>query len=402
MSTEFLIANNMRHLGNLIKHELIDNLTSGRYILTSIVCIVLCVISIVLMSHDYQHREKQSNLARGISRPPQPLSLIAKGTNEVRPVIPNFHPRYNVIGQVFMRFGEERHIFELFETPDFVYIVSIVLSVLTIFLSYDSICGEKETHTLSLVLSNPLRRSTFLLGKWIGGYMSLLLSFSPAVLLMFIYMYTFSGVSLSSEHFLRLGGIICFTLIYLSVFFTLGLLVSTVVHREATSLVLCLFIWMIWTLWIPRLALLTTRTIAPVPSEGQHRQMKEQVVTEHDITEERREILWSMDDTYISKLDRQIALGKNLSRLSPLASYVHGSTTLAQTGIPDYQEYRRRLFAWLKRNIRQEGQWSMFVHQPEPLGRSFAAVWIDLQLLLLWNVLLFMVANLAFHRYDVR
>ena len=392
----------MHQLGSLIKHELIDNLTSGRYILTSLVCIVLCVISIVLMSHDYQHREKQSNVARGISRPPQPLSLIANGTNEVRPVIPNSHPRYNVIGQVFMRFGEERHIFELFETPDFVYIVSIVLSVFTLFLSYDSICGEKETHTLSLVLSNSLRRSTVLLGKWIGGYISLLLSFSPAVLLIVIYMYTFSGVSLSSEHFLRLGGIICFTFIYLSVFITLGLLVSTVVHREATSLVLCLFIWMIWTLWIPRLALLTTRTIAPAPSEGEHRQMKEQVVTEHDITEEQREILWSMDDAYISKIDRQIALGKNFSRLSPLASYVHGSTTLAQTGIPDYQDYRRRFFAWLKRNVRQEGQWDMFVHRPQPVERSFSAVWLDMQLLLLWNVLLFMGANLAFHRYDVR
>ena len=215
-------------------------------------------------------------------------------------------------------------------------------------------------------------------------------------------MSTFSGVSLSSEHFLRLGGILCFTLIYLSLFFTLGLLVSTVVHREATSLVLCLFIWMIWTLWIPRLTLLTTRTIAPAPSEGEHRQMKEKVVTEHDITEEQREILWSMDDTYIAKIDRQIALGKNLARLSPLASYVYGSTTLAQTGIPDYQDYRRRLFAWLKRSVRQEGQQSMFAHQPEPLRRSFAAVWIDLQLLLLWNFLLFMGANLAFHRYDVR
>ena len=392
----------MRQLGNLVKHELIDNLTSGRYILTSIVCIVLCVISIVLMSHDYQHREKQSSLARGISMPPQPLSLIAKGTNEIRPVIPNIHPRYNVIGQVFMRFGEERHIFELFATPDFVYIVSIILSILTIFLSYDSVCGEKETHTLSLVLSNSLRRSTFLFGKWIGGYMSLLLSLSPAMLLTLIYMYTFSGVPLSSEHFLRLGGIIGFTLIYLSVFFTLGLLVSTIVHREATSLVLCLFFWMIWTLWIPRLALLTTRTVAPAPSEGEHRQMKERIVTEHDITEEQREILWSMDDAYISRIDHQIELGKNLSRLSPLASYVYGSTTLAQTGISDYQDYRRRLFAWLKRNVRQEGRWSMFVHLPHSLERSFSTVWIDLQLLLLWNVLLFTGANLAFHRYDVR
>ena len=189
----------MHQLANLIKHELIDNLTSGRYILTSIVCIVLCVISIVLMSHDYQHREKQTSLTRRETRRPQPLSLIAKGTNEVRPVAPNSHPRYVVIGKVFMTFGEERHIFELFETPDFIYIVSIILSVLAIFLSHDSICGEKETHTLSLVLSNSLRRSTFLLGKWIGGYISLLLSLTPALLLMFIYMFAFSGVVLSAE-----------------------------------------------------------------------------------------------------------------------------------------------------------------------------------------------------------
>ena len=392
----------MHQLANLIKHELADNLTSGRYILTSIVCIVLCVISIVLMSHDYQHREKQSNLARGISRPPQPLSLIAKGTNEIRPVIPNSHPRYNVIGQVFNRFGEERHIFELFETPDFVYIVSIILSVLAIFLSHDSICGEKETHTLSLVMSHSLQRSTFLLGKWIGGYISLLLSFCPAMLLMFIYMFTFSGVSFSGDYFLRLGGIIGFTLIYLSVFFTLGLLVSAVTHREATSLVLCLFIWVIWTLWIPRLGLLVTRTILPVPSEGEHRQMKENIVPEHDITEEQREILWSMDDSYISKVDRQIELGRNLSRLSPLASYVYGSTTLAETGISDYQDYRRRFFAWVKRHIRQNEGWSQFVHRPQTLARSFSEVWIDLQLLFVWNILLFIAANLAFQYYDVR
>jgi hypothetical protein len=39
----------MQQLANLIKHELVDNLTSRRYILTSIVCIGLCVVSIVLV-----------------------------------------------------------------------------------------------------------------------------------------------------------------------------------------------------------------------------------------------------------------------------------------------------------------------------------------------------------------
>ena len=142
----------MHQLATLIKHELIDNLTSGRYILTSIVYIVLCVVSIVLMSHDYQHREKQTNLARGITRSPQPLSLIAKGTNELRPVTPNSHPRYDVIGTVFIRFGEERHIFELFETPDFVYIVSMVLALIfligsTAMLSVDKTWAGRQLYT---------------------------------------------------------------------------------------------------------------------------------------------------------------------------------------------------------------------------------------------------------------
>ena len=88
----------MRILGVLIKHELADNLTSGRHVLVSIVCVALCVTSVVLMRDDYANRLKRYGLSHDpqgkrsildwenrpvIAKPPAQLSLIARGTEQV-------------------------------------------------------------------------------------------------------------------------------------------------------------------------------------------------------------------------------------------------------------------------------------------------------------------------------
>ena len=85
----------MRLLGVLIKRELLDNLTSSRYVLASVLCIVLCITSVILMNNDYDNRIKRHELSHNvggkpnildwstadiIAKPPVPLSLISKGT----------------------------------------------------------------------------------------------------------------------------------------------------------------------------------------------------------------------------------------------------------------------------------------------------------------------------------
>ena len=396
----------MRHLSVLIKRELFDNLTSSRYILISVLCLTLCVTSIVLMSHDYERRLKRASLSDwALNKPASPVSLIARGTDEFvgRPLSPRTHGRYQVIAQIYYWAGEEHHMFDLFTTPDFVYIISTILSALAIFLSCDSICREKETHTLSLLLSHSLPRSALLIAKWLGGYASFLISLFPAFLLLLIFLALFTGAPLQAEHWIRIAAIFAFSLIYLSVFFTLGLFISTLTHRPATALIFGLFIWAIWALGVPRVGLLTARTITPVLSAGEHRQAKERVATRHEITEQERETLWQMDDAYVASVDRQIKLGQTLARLSPMASYVYASTTLAQTGIADYRDYRTRVSQWGRENARKaEWPWPEFAHRSLSLHQSFAEIAIDLVGLLLWNVLLFMGANLAILRYDVR
>lgn len=400
----------MRFLGTIIKRELVDNLTSSRYILVSVLCIILCLTSIILMTHDYNERLNQLKSIPDYTitiSPPEPLSVIARGTDEVagRAFQPSGHGRYQVIGLIFDRYGEEHHLFALFIPPDFVYIIGIILSALATFLSFDAISGEKESHTLHLVMSNPLPRATLLLGKWLGGYISFLICLIPALLLILVYLSAFSGINLQIEHWVRLLAIIMLSFVYLSVFYTLGLLVSTLVHRSASSLVIVLFIWTIWVLGIPRLGLLVAQTIAPTMTEGEHRRAKEMIATHHDITSEEREMLWNMDDDYIASIDKQIVTGQYLARVSPLASYIYASTTLAQTGIADYRDYRQSVKQWVRDNTRlgtRSDKWTKFIHRKFNFEQSLTEIGFDIFWLLLWNVCLFMGANLAFLRYDAR
>ena len=404
----------MRVLGILVKRELFDNLTSIRYILTSVLCLTLCVMSIVLMLEDYTYRQKRSDLSHNVSgmhnnlsnrqifaKPPQPLSTMARGIDEVigrTLLIADWQPEEEPVAHVFNYYGEEHHLFDLFTVPDFVYIISIVLSALTIFLSFDVICGEKESHTLSLVLSHSLPRSMLLFAKWIGGYTSLLVCLLPALVLMLLFLTASARVPLEAEHWIRLLVIIGFSLIYLSVFFTLGLLISTLTHRSSTALILVLFIWVIWVLGIPRAGILTAQVIKPIQPNflfGLAKRAAKQGTVKED-----QENLWKMDDAYIAKVDGQMELGHHLSRLSPLTSYVYTCTTLAQTGIPDGIDYRQAVSKWDRE--RRRGHPTEFVHQTIALAQSLSEIFMDCVLLVLWNVLLFMGANMVFTRYDVR
>jgi len=56
--------------------------------------------------------------------------------------------------------------------------------------------------------------------------------------------------------------------IYLSTSFTLGLLVSCLTPRPTTSLMLCLFLWIVLVFGIPNLMPMAARSLRPIPSEG--------------------------------------------------------------------------------------------------------------------------------------
>lgn len=412
----------MRLLWTLIQRELLEDLTSSRYILASVLCVVLCLTSVVLMSDDYQRRlerysfqmsgvtQEQLQTRLSFAKRPQSLSVMARGVDEVmgRPLnITGWQPEEEPIahvggrsaeGQHLYGFAQGQHLFVLFATPDFVYVVGVVLSAFTAFLSFRTVCGEKQTHTLSLLMSYPIRRPTLLLAKWLGGYISLLISLCPAILLMLVFLAISSGVPLQTEDWIRLAGIIGLSLVYLSIFFTLGLLTSTLTHQPATALILVLSVWALWVLGAPRIGCSAATGLRPVQPNfafGLHKRAVKQ-----GSVEDCRETLWKMDDEYITKVDAQMGMAENLSRFSPFASYVYASTMLAQTGIPDAQNFRRQVADWDRE--RRRGRPAELSLPPLRIEQSVLGITNDLILLLSWNALLFVGAHVAFLRYDVR
>lgn len=413
----------MRLLWTLIQRELLEDLTSSRYILTSVLCVILCLTSIILMSEDYKRRMERYNFLMAdmtqeellnrlsFAKRPQPLSVIARGVDEVmgrslnitglQPIeAPVAHVGgRSADGQHLYGFAQGQHLFALFTTPDFVYIVGVVLSVFATFLSFGMVCGEKQTRTLSLLLSHPIRRPTVLFAKWLGGYISLLISLCPALLLMLVFLTLSPVVSLQNEGWIRLAGIVGLSLIYLLVFFTLGLLISTLTHHPATALILVLSIWAIWVLGVPRIGCSAAKGLRPIQPNFAFGLNKRQVKLQGSF-EEMQETLWKLDDKYIGTIDAQIEMAANFSRLSPFASFVYASTTLAQTSIKDAQNYRKQVSDWDRE--RRRGRPDQLLLPPFRLKKSFLVMANDLVLLVSWNAILFMGAYLVFLRYDVR
>jgi hypothetical protein len=159
-----------------------------------------------------------------------------------------------------------------------------------------------------------------------------------------------------------------------------------------------LFIWALWVLGVPRVGCSVAKGLRPIQPNFTFGLNKRAV--RQGSFKEYREILWRLDDEYIATVDAQMRMGQNLSRISPLASYVYASSTLAQTGISDAQNFRQQVAHWDRE--RRRGKSGQLELPPLRLDQSFSEISTDLLLLLLWNVLLFMGANVAFLRYDVR
>jgi ABC-type transport system involved in multi-copper enzyme maturation permease subunit len=398
----------------IIARDLRDHLTSSRYVIVSVLCIILCISSMSLMYNDLSIRQKRFAMHKSIrgvramsddvpvvARRPQPLSIFAKGVEEHagRPVyFSGGQPQDEPVGELFDSYGEEHHLFDLSTVPDFAYVIRTAFSILALFLAFDAVCGEREAGVLRLLCAYPVKRTTVIIGKWIGTYCSFLIGFAPALVIMLLWLTISPPAEFSSEHWVRLIGILLLSFLYISIFFSLGLLVSSLTSRSATALVLVLFVWMIWIVGIPRLGITASRAIRPVKPVFTF--WLEKRSTRQGTIEEDMERLWGMDDAYIAKVNSQADLGMHLSRLSPLSSYVYGCTALASTGIHDIQDYRYRVAFW-DRACRR-GRESEFRDTSLSLGESLNDVWLDLALMIIWNTILGLFAIVAFVRYDVR
>ena len=139
--------------------------------------------------------------------------------------------------------GSDNPFLSIFLAVDVIFVFKIVLSALAILFAYNTISGEREDGTLKLVLSNPIPRDTLIFGKYLGGMLSLfpivVMSFAVGIVmayaaLLLILMLAIYYVS---------SWVLVVSLLYISICYLLGLLLSVWTKTAATTLILSMLYW---------------------------------------------------------------------------------------------------------------------------------------------------------------
>ena len=406
-------------LKSIIRKEILSNLFSYKFSIIIILSTILILVSIFVMYRDYCLAlenygvlQPKSNEAIAII-PPTPLSIFAKGLDK------NLCRSYEIGfgGQIKVGSKQEsvNNLFRLFTTPDLLYVVKVILALCAMLFAFDTVSGEKEIGTLRQSLSNSVKRPILIVGKWIGGFTSFVVPFFMAVLLGTILVTMSPMVQMDGENWAKLGLFLLSSVIYLAVFFSLGLLISCLTHQSSSSLVISLFVWTMLVFFIPNLGSILARQFVEIPTV-QQLELKRSQIWIKEVFERInrgknfREVVGSINSEndkliadYRNRFDRLVSVSQNITRFSPAATFTYLATGLMGTGISEERRLKRAVLQYKNLVWNLEGDLPVFAFHRSSIKEVFGFGGLaNLMILILFNMLFFVSAYVAFLRYDVR
>jgi len=458
--------------------ELLTNLRSLRLSLTFILLVLSMMVAGLVFSQKYHQitedydRDVNTDLqgirdrAKSINdlafhphclyKSPNPMCLCAEGREKYTPnsfliTICQIDGMENRTRLNFLR--------ARLEDLDWAFIIGVIVSFAAIILTYDAISGEREDGTLKLMMSNSVSRASIILGKYLGGIVSLLIPLVAAIILNLIIVLIL-GVNFTPEQWGRIGMISLISLVYTSCFLMLGLFVSSLTRSSTVSLVILLFLWTVLIAIVPSSGRIAAGKLQPVtPGRiisknlgdtwsqvgdtypkgtfnwngwNRSRPVPDQVLRRGKCTWDIREVQDRIRDDHRNEMLRQLRFAQNLVRVSPMMTYTFLCEAIAGTGSSRFEsfmgqvkrfrdEWREWIFGEDKKDedschVLSAESWTNSYSEKEPdfghlprfseklpsLRDSLQSGLLDLSLLMLFNVVLFMASYLVFMRYDVR
>jgi ABC-type transport system involved in multi-copper enzyme maturation permease subunit len=410
-------------VGTIAVRELTDDLTSVRFLIITLLVIVLTPLAVYVGTRDYRNRledynrlmVEQQGLAAGPAgkqvsgsrnlevlraiRPPERLSVLARGVDGVLPEYWDFSPTGIQVGPLASR---PQRLGDVLGQLDLEFLIRVVLGLLAILLAFDAVVGEKELGTLRMVLSQPLSRASFLTGKLIGGAITLLVPLAATFLLALLSAQVFSFNLLAQDSLPQVGTLAVVSAIYLLCMYALGLVISSLTASQKTSLVVLLVIWVLVVLAIPPLSTLVAQAISPTPpahtvyakkrtldddirrhaelamgdvfreETGQDRMVGMGIYHKHkeaidrridpivvSYVNKRRQLLDELDRDVERRMIHQNEVARTIMALSPAASFAAATTDLAGTGDTCAE-------AWLEAIRRQQSQLNVALFDDPP------------------------------------
>ena len=389
----------------IAKKEFLLNLMTFKFAVGTILSIVLICVFVPILAMAYQERLKvynenvayneaelrkvtvYKNITPTIYRPPSVLAVFSEGLE--KQLGNSARIQYDKVPEISG--ATANHYLSIFSIFDASLIFKIVISVLALLIAYDTISGERERGTLKIMLSSTAARHQVLLGKLLAGLLVLVVPVTSAFILGLVILLCFPMVHLTSSDWIRIGFMFITSLVFIATMYNLGLLFSCLARRSAISLVLGLFLWIIFAVVIPNGSAYLATQVIPVEPEDK---INEQIVSlqreaGREATRERersgksymsgprgqsdapgggfghgylrsgtealihnRQINYSInvpiqieyadkyadvEDGYFRSLFQQTQLADNISRISPISLYENIMSALAGTDMASYR-----------------------------------------------------------------
>lgn len=243
--------------------------------------------------------------------------------------------------------------------PAFVFFLAILVPLLAIALSFDSINGEFNRRTLSRVLAQPVYRDALLLGKFLGGLLTITVVFSAIWLLIFGIGIFKLGVPPTTEETGRALWFLLATIFYGGIWMALAMSFSTVFRSSATAALASIAVWAFFIFFWNIVVGLLAPALSP-----------QQITTVQDL---------------VAANQTQLLL----SRISPITLYADIATIMLQ---PTERFLGFVLPVQLDRAIKS----------PLPLGQSVLVIWPQLTGLIAATILIFAICYVLFQRQEIR
>jgi len=439
----------------ILKKELLDGMVSFRFTIGVILMIVSAAICIYVRFHEYDQRlnsyhltlatqqaflEKyaHANRLRAVFQahvPPRRMSLL------LRELTPNLDLMQTL----------EDDPADLFPPSfDFQWLVGILGSLLAIVLAYDVISGERERGTLALISSNSVSLTRIVIEKWLGGNLLTVFPLVLVVLLTSIYIHLNPRVNWVVEDWVAWLLIAIIYAIYLSVFFTLGLLISCSMRRSSVSILTLSLLWVLAVVFIPSLGLPLSKVMKRIPPPEVVAQQLRTIEQERESAVRARinelirsglsaeQARWSSEviskpywtkamrlrQDYERQLADQRRLARWISAFSPTFCMIQATSELAGIGASSVDHLTRSIDEWnrlvddlVQRKIQSlqvanpsfgpddfidVSDIPRFIYREQPLSSRWDAAVTYIGLLLLYETGLLVLALLLSRRIDVR
>jgi len=401
-----------------IKYEILKNIYTFKFLLIFIILIILFLSSFYTMFKDYNERNKkyieEKDKPETIAIPTYPLSIFVKGLEEEISSSFIIDQDLRIIWKT-IPIEKLNLIFSIFPAPDLLFIVKIILSLIVLLFSFDSVSGEKENGTLQMILSNSFSRTNFLLGKFFALYITISIPFLYSFLMILTILAIL--IPLDTEMFIRIILFFLISELYLIFFLIVGMSVSILSKRSFTSLIILLFIWTTLVFVIPTFASLASDALSPLPSESYYRQAKQQhwvkliflsihqygndsfenIQNVIEKSKKDEEELWK---DYQLKLHKHLSVSEKISKISPAGIFQDLILSISSTGFDEYDRLKRWLI--LLKDLKEEGT------QGSEFSRSSIETIINVDFVLnvffiiALNSFLLLLSFILFSRADVR